>query len=182
MTIGKCPLTKVEMGLVIPEDWHSTWALPCIEHQIYPVVLIYPEWLQYSFFQIVEVGSHGLWRFTQALALLRFFSFIPFFRNLFPRLTAIFFIFESISFGSLSLKILTSEADVWARAWAAQSMGFTVKTLHSCEAVNDRRVSGGEGTGRPTPVHQAKCPRCVYVISVCVHGLYVYVCVCFCVW
>lgn len=57
-------------------------------------------------------------------------------------------------------------------------MGFTVKTLHSCEAVNDRRVSGGEGTGRPTPVHQAKCPRCVYVISVCVCMGCMSMCVC----
>lgn len=104
MMIGKCPLTKVEMGLVIPENWHSTWALPCKEHQVYPVVLIHPEWLQYSFFQIAEVGSHGLWSFTQALALLRFFSFIPLSCNLFPRLIAIFFSFLKVFPLAISLK------------------------------------------------------------------------------
>lgn len=56
-------------------------------------------------------------------------------------------------------------------------MGFTVKTLHSCEAVNIRRVSGGEGTGRMTPVHQAKCPRCVCVWHKCVFAWIVCLCV-----
>lgn len=148
MMIGKCPLTKVEMGLVIPEDWHSTWALPCIEHQIYPVVLIYPEWLQYSFFQIVEVGSHGLWHFTQALALLRFFSFIPFFRNLFPRLTAIFFIFESISFGS-HLKKFSLQRQMFElgpeqrRAWGLLWRPCTAVRLWTIEGYLEGKVQEG---------------------------------------